>query len=99
MILTVISERSWSSASVFSFTDGDGSHGAYCHHSELLPDWSVRSAAASLPVAQPRDGHYLYRHPRGRAGFSSRLQHFVTAHKMYGRQKCAGYGVLELQTT
>lgn len=27
------------------------------------------------------------------AGFSSQLQHFVTVHKMFGRQKCAGYSV------
>lgn len=37
---------------VFSFSDCDGGHGSDCHHSELLPDWSVRSAAAALSVAQ-----------------------------------------------
>lgn len=46
-------------------TDCDGGHGPDCHHRELLPDWSVWSAAATLPVAQPWDGHHLHRHPRG----------------------------------
>lgn len=54
-----------------SVTDCDGSHGPDRHHSELLPDWSVWSAAAPLPVAQPWDGHHLHRHPRGTTAPSS----------------------------
>lgn len=69
--------------SVFSFTDGDGGHGAYCHHSELLPDWSVRSAAASLPVAQPRDGHHLYRHPRGTSAAPADLSAIRAAGRLF----------------
>lgn len=56
---------------VVSLPDCDGGHGPDCHHSELLPDWSVRSAAAALPVAQSGDGHHLHRHPRGMAQSAS----------------------------
>lgn len=54
----VFKSLSWFSP-FFSMPDCNGGHGLNSHHSELLLDWSVRAASASVPLAESWNGHHL----------------------------------------
>lgn len=60
----------------------------------LFPWLSPEMAIISIVILEvPQQLLLIWLQLELRAGFSSRLQHFVAVHKMYDRQKCAGYSV------